>query len=102
MTEAITLQSVIHIAPGQVSSNLNGELIILNVNTGHYYGLSEVGAHVWQLIQQPQSVETLWQLLLRAYEVPPEQCRHDLLELLQNLHDKQLIRVEKNETAAHA
>ena len=43
--------SVIVTATDQVSADLAGEAVILNLESGVYYSLDEVGAYIWSLIQ---------------------------------------------------
>ncbi|NET04900.1 MAG: lasso peptide biosynthesis PqqD family chaperone [Symploca sp. SIO2B6] len=80
----------------QVSSDLEGESVILHLKSGTYYGLNDVGASIWNLIQEPKKVSELREAILEEYEVEPEQCEREILELLQQLAAKELIEV-KNE-----
>lgn len=89
----ITLERTISAAPDQVSSDLGGEAVILNLKNGTYYGLNEVGAFVWERIQQPQTALALRDMLLAEYEVEVEQCEQDLLELLSTMAAHNLIEV---------
>lgn len=75
------------------SSNLADEVVILNTNNGTYYGLDAVGALVWKLIQQPRQVSEIRDAILEEYEVEPERCEQDLLDLLQKLTDEGLIEI---------
>lgn len=77
----------------QISSDLAGEAVILNLHSGVYYGLNAVGAWVWQRIQSPISVRALCDAMLAEYDVKPERCRHDLIVLLQQLADAGLVEV---------
>lgn len=79
--------------PGQISSNLDGEEVILDVETGVYYGLNPVGAHIWALVQEPCAISTICATLQEEYEVDPAQCRQDVLLLLSQLADARLIEV---------
>ena len=47
---------VVVAAEDQISRDLDGEAVILNMKSGVYCGLNEVGARIWQLIQKPMSV----------------------------------------------
>ena len=78
----------------QVSSDLVEESVILNLKTGMYFGLSEVGASVWKLLQHPITVEDICKAMLQDYEVEAEQCERDILALLQELIDAQLAEVQ--------
>ena len=82
----------------QVCADLAGESVILNLKSGVYYGLNEVGAKIWQLIQQPKTVTEIREALLQDYDVEPEDCQRDLLILLQELAAVKLIEV-KHEAA---
>jgi hypothetical protein len=78
-------------ARDQVSCNLSGEIVILNVESGLYFGLDRVGARVWELIQQPRSVAEIVEVLLQEYDVDEKRCRHDVLALLDEMQLRQLI-----------
>jgi len=81
-------------AKEQISRDLEGEAVILNLKSGMYCGLSEVGARIWQLLQEPTSVKEIRDTLLREYEVEPVRCERELLALLQDLADNGLIEVK--------
>lgn len=80
--------------PEQVSSDLAGESVILNLKTGMYFGLNEVGASVWNLLQQPRSVTDICTQILEEYEVESEQCERDVLTLLHELIESDLIEIK--------
>jgi len=89
----ISLDHIVSAAPDQVSSDLGGEAVILNVKTGTYYGLNDVGAFIWGQIQQPRTVAALRDALLAEYEVDITQCERDLISLLTDLASHSLIEV---------
>lgn len=95
----IAESSIVVAADEQISSDLGGESVILNMKTGLYHGLNEVGARVWDLIEKPKAVKEIKQVLLEEYEVEAEVCTNDLFLLLNNLKTAGLIKVT-NETAA--
>lgn len=86
-------------AKEQVSSDLAGEAVILNLKSGKYYGLNAVGARIWNLIQEPRTLNDIRNVILEEYEVEPERCDRELLILLQELAAEGLIEV-RDETAA--
>ena len=75
----------------QISRDLDGEAVILNMKSGIYCGLNEVGARIWQLIQKPINVKHIRDTLLYEYDVESDQCERDVLCLLQKLVDHGLI-----------
>ena len=95
----ISESSTVVAVSDQVSSDLGGEAVILSMKTGIYHGLNEVGAKVWDLIEQPKTVKEIQELIVEKYEVEPEVCHNDLLVLLKDLQAAGLIEV-KNDTAS--
>jgi hypothetical protein len=89
----ITADSIVVAAPGQLSANVGDEAVVAGVTRGNYYGLNSVAARVWELIQTPARARDLRQTLAAEYDVTPERCGADLLELLERLHAEGLVEV---------
>jgi hypothetical protein len=94
LEHTIVESSIIIASEGPVSANLAGEAVIMDPNTGMYYGLNEVGAQIWELIQESKTVGQIRDAIVAEYEVEPEQCTDDILGLLQDLAAKELIEVK--------
>ncbi|HEX5726407.1 MAG TPA: PqqD family protein [Longimicrobiaceae bacterium] len=77
----------------QVSCEVGGEVVILNLADEVYYGLDAVGARVWQLIQEPRTVEEVRDAIVAEYEVEPAVAERDLRALLDELASRRLIEV---------
>jgi coenzyme PQQ synthesis protein D (PqqD) len=95
MSETISKSSTISAAPGQVSSTVEGEAVILNVETGIYYGLNPVGAWVWESIQSPTTVAALLDGLVAEFDVEEDRGESDLMALLDDLAGVSLIEVRE-------
>ena len=94
----ISDRSTVVVMKDQVSADLSGEAAILNLKTSTYFGLNAVGASIWKLIQEPKTVKEIRDAILEEYNVEPDLCEHDVLELLQALSTHGLIEIvdEKN------
>jgi hypothetical protein len=90
--------SIIVVTKDQVSCDLSGEAAILNLKSSVYFGLNTVGASIWKLIQEPRTVKEIRDAILEEFDVEPDLCEHDVLELLQELSTHGLIEIvdEKN------
>jgi len=90
--------SIIVVTKDQVSCDLSGEAAILNLKSGVYFGLNTVGASIWKLIQEPRTVKEIRDSILKEYDVNPDRCENDILEILQELSTNGLIEIldEKN------
>jgi len=90
---AISISSVVIAGKDQVSCEFESEAAILNLRDSFYYGLDDVGAAVWKLVQEPRRVNEIVELLLEQYEVDAERCTRDLLTLLSKLAALGLVEV---------
>ena len=98
--EQTTLSHLLVVATkDQVSSEVGEDAVILNLKTGIYHGLDPVGARIWHLLQEPRTVNDILNTLLQEYEIEPERCERELVDLLQKLADAELVKVS-NETTA--
>jgi hypothetical protein len=82
------------VSPGCVATNLDGETIILNIDAGVYYGLSDVGAFIWEILQQPTTFAAIHQAVLGEYAVDPQTCEADVQELINELIGQRLVAVQ--------
>ena len=90
----ISRRSTVVATGDQVSSDLKGEVAILNLKAGVYYSLDGVGARIWTLLQEPKTVSEIRDVLLQEYDVEADRCKRDLLALLQKLVSEGLVEVE--------
>lgn len=89
----VEVHVVIKASQNQVFSDLGGEAIILNLQSGVYYGLNEIGAQIWTLIQQPKTLKEIQTKILDTYDVEPDVCLQDLKDVLQDMEAAGLIEV---------
>lgn len=80
-------------ASDQLSCDLNGEIAILSLGTKLYFGLTEVGATIWQALETPQDFQSIVAIVSTEYDVSPDQCRADVSAFLQALHERGLLSV---------
>ncbi|HEU4556991.1 MAG TPA: PqqD family peptide modification chaperone [Longimicrobium sp.] len=94
MTEpALSPDAVVVAARDQVSADLEGEAVILNLADGVYYGLDGVGARIWELLREPRRVAELAGTVAAEYDVDPGRAEHDVVALLAELLDRRLVEI---------
>jgi hypothetical protein len=74
-----------------VFRDLAGEAVILNLDSGMYFGLNEVGTRFWHLVSEQGSTEQAIVTLLTEYDVEEGCLRSDIEALVQQLLDKSLV-----------
>ena len=89
-----TLHSIISV-PEHIlyRGDLDGEAVLLNLSTGVYYGLDQVGASMWEQVTHHGRLAPAVDDLLATYEVTREQLEADLLKLIDELAKQGLIEI---------
>ncbi len=96
-TSSLTLSmtSVVAAKEAVISTDLGGEVVILNMAKGIYFGLDAVGALIWSYLQKPTRLSEVRDAILQEYEVDAAVCEADLFNLIQNLHSQALVEVDE-------
>ena len=76
-----------------VAADMDGETVMINIESGKYFGLDSIGSRIWELIAAPQRVSAVVDRLTEEYVVEREQCLADILIFLNRLYSEGLIRV---------
>lgn len=80
-------------------SEIDSEAVILDVNSGTYFGLNEVSKSVWQILQTPSSSKQVIEKILAEYEVSEEEATRDVEGLLKEMLGSGLVEVVNEEVA---
>ena len=90
----INESTTVVVSDSQTSTEVGGERVILDLDRGVYYGLNEVGARIWAMMESPVTVDEIVTALLDEFEdVSREKCRDDVVNLLEEMEEQKLIRV---------
>jgi hypothetical protein len=75
------------------ASEIDDEVVMMNIESGRYYGMDAVGSRIWELISEKIRVRDLIAALVEEYDVGEEQCWSDVMEFLHELSDQNLIEI---------
>jgi len=77
--------------PSVLCRELSGETVLLNLESGVYYGLDAVGTRVWQLLLQGRTIADICDTLIDDYDVAPEVLRGDVVRLVGELRERGIV-----------
>ncbi len=87
-----TTATKIYTGESVVDAVLGDEAVLLNVESGVYFGLNAIGARIWELLVEGTTQEEIVGRLLDEYDVEPAQLRADIGGFMQALAAKGLTR----------
>lgn len=87
------LDTRVTVPQGVMFRDLDGEAVVLELESGRYFGLNETGTRMWLLLQEHGSVEAALCALLAEYDVAEECLRKELLSFVETLSSQRLLLV---------
>ena len=93
MSEPLPPDTVVVVTDDQLSTRLADEIVILGLRDSVYYGLSEVGARIWDLIQTRRPLGEIVAVLIEEYDVSGEEATAGLDRLIRELETRGLVAI---------
>ena len=91
VTEPLPSDAVAVVSADQLSTRLGDEIVILGLRDSVYYGLSDVGARIWDLIQTRRTLGEIVSVLLEEYDVCREEAAAGVDQLIKELETRGLV-----------
>lgn len=79
--------------PDLFSADMDGELVMMSVSRGEYFGLGGIGPRLWALLETPRTAAFLRERVLAEFEVDEPTCRRDIGEFVAAMVGKGLVQV---------
>jgi Coenzyme PQQ synthesis protein D (PqqD) len=78
--------------------HLDGETVLLNLETEKYFGLDRTGTRMWELATESPNLEGAYGKLSEEFEVNSETLRTHFMELMEQLLENGLLQVVPTQT----
>ena len=90
-TGKIAIDSVVSQSTNQVACELDGETVMMHIDSGEYFGCDSIGSRIWELLEEPRAVADVCETLVSEFDVEREQCECDVLTFLNDLVSESLV-----------
>lgn len=98
-TDSIPPDAVLARAPSLMSSDLDGETVLMSLERLKYYGLEATADRIWRLIEHPRRASEICAVLIAEYAVDRARCEQQVQAFLEELRREGLVQVELPELA---
>jgi len=78
------------------AQEVDGEMVLLDMESENYFGLDEVGTAIWQAMQEHGNLQEVVDDLLNQYDVEAEVLEKDLEDFVGKLLESGLVKVTPN------
>jgi hypothetical protein len=93
MSKKLNINSKVQRNPDLLFHDIDGEIVMLDIEEGRYYGLDMIGSRIWELVEHPVVISQLITTLIAEFDVNFENCKNDVMDFLKELALKKLILV---------
>ena len=83
--EPVSLDVVVCRHPDQVAADMDGEVMMMNIDTGKYFALNEVASFIWTVLAQPSSLRQICESVQAEFEVTSDDCERDTKVFVQTM-----------------
>ena len=77
------------------AQEVDGEMVLLDMESENYFGLDEVGTAIWQAMQEKETLQEVLEVLLDQYDVEAEVLERDLSDFVGKLLESGLVEVKE-------
>ncbi len=90
----MNLDNKITFAETVFAQEVDGEMVLLDMQSENYFGLDEVGSSIWQAMQSETTLREVLEIVLNKYDVESDVLERDLLDFVKKLVDNGLVEVK--------
>ena len=91
---AIEFHKRVRPAANVLVRELDGEAVLLNLENESYYGLDEIGARMWTVVNDSDSVEAAYTALIAEFDVDAQSLREDMQTLIDQWIEHGLSKID--------
>jgi hypothetical protein len=74
-----------------VFNEVDGELVMMNIETGAYASMNETGKTIWELLEEPKTIKSILNSLAEEYRVDAKTVQEDVLPFVSVLLEQKII-----------
>ena len=81
----------LHLSPDALSRELDGEVLVLDLRTSLYFGMTGTAARIWQLLEAGQGQDEIVRTLAREFEADSHTIAADVDSFIADLLERGLV-----------
>ncbi len=78
--------------PSVLVAEVDGEIVMMSIEKGRYFGLDDIGSDIWKRIEQPCSFAALVDALAADYDAEHATIKADVTALLTRMAEQDVVR----------
>lgn len=80
--------------PELLAVDMDGETVMMDMESGNYFGVNSVGSHIWEILETQNSIEAIVDSVQRTFEIEEGMdVQDDVLTFLNDMQEQKIIEV---------
>ena len=80
----------------ELTSELDGEVIMMNTDIGKYFNFNKTASAIWIFLEKPATFEKLCDYLVSIFDISREQCDNEALEFIKQMFFYKLLEIQND------
>lgn len=89
----ITGATVLRRNPELLSVEMDGDLVMMSIETGSYFGVSGIGPSIWEFLENPRKFDEVVDEICENFEVDPDTAAADLHIFVARLAENGMVEI---------
>lgn len=99
MSITIGIEDLIMRKNQYLTSDMDGERVMMSIESGKYYNLGGIGGRVWDMMETPIVIRQIIEHLLQEYEVDREICEQQVIRFLQQMKAEGMVQIVSSDSS---
>ena len=88
------IQTTLKRNPELLAVDMDGETVMMDMDSGNYFGINTVGSHIWEALENESKVTDIIETVNNHFEVRSDNnVQDDILSFLNDMLEQKLVEV---------
>tara|TARA_B100001109_G_scaffold255669_1_gene259908 strand:+ start:7844 stop:8137 length:294 start_codon:yes stop_codon:yes gene_type:complete len=87
----IDLEQIVKRSSDIISSEVDGEVVMMSVDQGMYFGMDSIGGEIWKKLEEPKSISALCKELSQEYNESYTTIEEDVVKFMHDLLQNNIV-----------
>ena len=81
-----------------IYGNVDGETVMMSIESGHYHSLNLTGNRIWEILENPSTIGMIIETLKDEFDAKPEVITEEVYRFFDKLIERDIIQIDAPET----
>ena len=88
------IQTTLKRNPELLAVDMDGETVMMDMDSGNYFGVNAVGSHIWEVLEMDNTAKAIIESVQSHFEMAEaDNVQDDVLTFLSDMQEQKLIEV---------